>query len=110
MMGMLNIRNPQWLNLDQQALSIYTEVMEKDLMDTLNMLELNIKEIKRLIEKNCEIDEIIFQISVSKVSLSHVACLLFSETVKKCINDQIEKGNMEEFDKLIVTIGRILKI
>lgn len=92
---------------NQPAISIYSEIIEKDLIETLSILDINIREIKRLIEKNCEIEDIIYQISVSKFSLNRIACLLLGETVKRYIDKQIENENIEQFDKLMVTIGEI---
>jgi DNA-binding FrmR family transcriptional regulator len=110
---MMKNESPEMLDSNQQALSIiYSEIIEMDLMETLSKLDIYIKEIKRLIEMNCEIEDIFLKISVLKFSLNHVACLLLGETVKRCIAEQIgnENENIEEFDKLMLTIGRILKV
>jgi len=81
----------------------------RDLSVTLELLEAEIKQIKRLIVNDCYYTSIINRIVVVRTELNSVAYILLEENVKTCLEERMQVGNPEALERLFITTGRVLK-
>jgi len=81
----------------------------EDLIIELELIEIQIRQIKSLIINDDYYTSIIDEIVFVKTELDNIAYFLLVENVKNCIAETLQSGDPNTLDMLLITIGRGIK-
>ena len=81
----------------------------KSLINRLNLIEGQIRGIKRMVEDNAYCTDIITQAAAASSALNAFNRELLSNHIKTCVENDIKEGKYETVDDLISTLQKLLK-
>ncbi len=82
---------------------------QKSVMDRLSKIEGQIRGIKNMIEQEAYCDDIINQIEASRSALHSVQIILLESHIKNCVIDQLQQGDSNAVDEILITIKKLTK-
>lgn len=83
---------------------------KNDSLLRLGVLEEKIRLLKSMINQDIYYKSIIEEIVIIQTELNGITYMLFEENVNKCIAERILKENLEALDKILITVGRLIKM
>lgn len=86
-----------------------SDQLKKQLTSRINRIEGQIRGINRMVEEDVYCDDILTQVNAIKSALNGVSKLILEHHMRGCLVEDIQNGDEQVIDELLVTIGRILK-
>lgn len=87
----------------------HSEEEKADLTRRLSRIEGQVRGITRMIEQDTYCDEVLHQIASVQAAINGVRKALFEAHVKSCVVEQIQEGQLDVVDELMITIGKMTK-
>ena len=81
----------------------------KKLIHRLNRVSGQINGIKKMVEESAYCPDILLQVAAANAALNSFSKELLAEHIRTCVADNINNGNNEVIDELIVTLQKIMK-
>ena len=78
-------------------------------LNSLNFIEVQVRDVKRLIENDTYCDDVITLISTIQSALNSFSKVLLETHLKSCVTKKIQEGELEAVDDLLVTVQRLMK-
>ena len=85
------------------------EKTKSNLVSRLNRIEGQIRGINRMIREDVYCDDVLNQVSSVESALNGVRKLLLEAHIRSCVVEQIENGQYEVIDELMLTIGKMTR-
>ena len=89
--------------------SHHSEKTVRELVNRMNRIEGQIRGIKGMIEKHVYCDDILNQIASAQSALHGAAKLLLEHHMKSCVLEQIQAGDAQVIDEVLITIFKLIK-
>lgn len=81
----------------------------KDLIRRLNIVEGQIRGIKKMVENDAYCTDILTQVSAANAALNSFSRVLLSNHIKTCITTDIKDGKEDSVDELISILQKLMK-
>ena len=81
----------------------------KDLLNRLNRIEVQIRGIKGMVERNAYCVDILTQSAAANAALNSFNKVLLSNHIHTCVADGIREGDDEVIDELVKMIQKLMK-
>lgn len=88
--------------------SPYSKKTQK-VLNSLNFIELQVRDVKWLIENDTYCYDVITLISTIQSALNSFSKVLLETHLKSCVTERIQEGELEAVDELLVTVQRLMK-
>lgn len=85
------------------------EKLKKNMITRLNRIEGQIRGIKGMVDEDAYCDDVLTQIAAAKSALNSVSKLVLEHHMRGCLVEDIQNGEADVIDELLVTIGRVMK-
>ncbi|HCL55683.1 MAG TPA: CsoR family transcriptional regulator [Spirochaetia bacterium] len=87
----------------------HSDKLKKDLIIRLNRIEGQVRGVGKMIDNDIYCDDVLNQVSSIQSALNGVKKLLLEAHLKSCVTEQIQNGELEVIDELMITIDKMLK-
>jgi DNA-binding FrmR family transcriptional regulator len=87
----------------------HSDEFKKAMQNRLNRIEGQIRGINRMIQEDIYCDDILNQITAVQSALVSAGEKLLDAHIKSCVVEQIQNGNTEIIDELMITIKKMIK-
>ena len=81
----------------------------KKLINRLNRVSGQINGIKKMVEESAYCPDILLQVAAANAALNSFSKELLAEHIRTCVADNINNGNNEVIDELVVTLQKLMK-
>lgn len=85
------------------------ELVKENLVSRFCWIEVQVRDLKGLIERDTYCDEVITQISYIQTELQNISTRLLENHMKNCVIEKINKGEMEVLDQILITTKKLMK-
>lgn len=82
---------------------------KKKLLNRLSRIEGQIRGIKKMVDNDAYCIDIIVQASAANAALNSFCKELISEHIKTCVVEDVQNGNTEIVDELVLTLQKLMK-
>lgn len=89
--------------------SHHPEKLKSGLISRINRIEGQIRGMKRMIGEDTYCDDVLNLVSSVQSALNGVGSLLLEHHMKSCVVEQIQEGDTEVIDELMLTIKKLAK-
>ena len=83
--------------------------LKNNLIKRTNRIEGQIRGINKMIAEDAYCDDVLTQISAARSALNSISKLVLEHHMRGCLVEDIQNGDENVIDELLVTIGRIIK-
>jgi DNA-binding FrmR family transcriptional regulator len=95
--------------LNQTSLPIYTEELNKDLIDRLSRIEGQVRGVARMVEGQRPCLEVLQQLASVQAALKGVTKTVLRNYLERCATDAIRSGETAVYDELMEAIYKFVK-
>ena len=82
---------------------------KKALTNRLSRIEGQIRGIRDMVERDAYCADIVTQVSAVSAALGSFNKELLGEHIRTCVKDDVQNGNNEKIDELVLLLGKLMK-
>ena len=86
-----------------------SEKEHRDMVNRLSRIEVQIRGIKGMVEKNAYCTDILIQVAAVNAALNSFNRVLLADHIKTCVTQDILDGKEETVDELVDTLKKLMK-
>ena len=92
-----------------ERVKVRNEDEKKALINRLSRIEGQIRGIKAMVERDAYCADIVTQASAVSAALGSFNKELLGEHIRTCVKDDVQNGNDEKIDELVLLLGKLMK-
>lgn len=81
----------------------------KDLIHRLNLIEGQVRGIKKMVESDTYCTDILVQVSAVNAALNSFNKVLLANHIRTCVANDIREGKEETIDELVATLQKLMR-
>ena len=93
----------------QHRMKDRSEKERKNLINSLNRIEGQVRGIKKMVENNAYCPEILIQVSAVNAALNSFNKVLLAEHIRTCVAEDIRGGDEAAIDELVLVLEKLMK-
>ena len=82
---------------------------KKALINRLSRIEGQIRGIRAMVERDAYCADLVTQVSAVSAALGSFNKELLGEHIRTCVKDDVQNGNDEKIDELVLLLGKLMK-